>query len=91
MNWYLNREAGRVNHRGQDIPEGKKIYLSQDQAKLHNRSSEKVAKCSAPTDQKEAAVLADWEIFQSKDLSEADSKPDSKVERQKKRRTKKGE
>lgn len=64
-NWYQNRMAESVNHRGQNIPEGKKVYLSEAQAKLHNARTEKVAKTDAPKDQKEVGVLADWEEYQS--------------------------
>ena len=64
-NWYQNRMESGVTHRGQNIPKDKKLYLSDAQAKLHNGKQEKVAKTKPPKDEKEVAVLADWEEFKA--------------------------
>ena len=59
--WYQNRMESGVTHRGQSIPKGKKVLLTEAQAKLHNSKQEKVAKLDKPpTDSKEVGVLADW-------------------------------
>ncbi len=58
--WYQNRMESGVTHRGQNIPKGKKVLLTEAQAKLHNGTQEKVAKTEPPKDSSEAGVLADW-------------------------------
>ena len=63
--WYQTREAGNLQHRSQVIPEGKKILLTEEQAKLHNKQGEKVAKCDSPTEEKEAGVLAEYQEWKS--------------------------
>ncbi|MDJ0591126.1 MAG: hypothetical protein QNJ72_14210 [Pleurocapsa sp. MO_226.B13] len=60
-NWYLTREAGNLQHRGLPIPEGKKIMLTEEQAKLHNKAGEKVVLTDAPKEAKEVGVLAEFQ------------------------------
>ena len=66
--WYITREAGNLNHRNQIIPEGKKILLTEAQAKLHNTKSEKVAKCEPPKEAKEVGVLTEWEEYKKSEV-----------------------
>ncbi|MEM7756572.1 MAG: hypothetical protein AAF298_00370 [Cyanobacteria bacterium P01_A01_bin.40] len=61
--WYQNRMEAGVTHRGQNIPEGKKLYLTEAQAEIHNGSQQKVAECEPPKESKEAGVLADWDEY----------------------------
>ncbi len=75
--WYQNRMESGVTHRGQNIPQGKMLYLTEAQAKLHNGTQEKVAKLDQPlTDSKEVGVLADWNEYQ--ESLKANQKPDPK-------------
>ena len=64
MNWYETRISERVQHKGQMIPNGAKIYLSDAQKDLHNRGEEKVVKCEAPNSKDGVAVLEDWKVYQ---------------------------
>ncbi|WP_319419473.1 hypothetical protein [Pleurocapsa sp. FMAR1] len=67
-NWYINREAGALNHCGVDIPEGKKILLSEEQASLHG---EKVEKSDAPVEKNESAVAAEFAEWQAQQEMES--------------------
>ena len=75
MNWYETRMSGRVQHKGQMIPSGAKIYLSDAQKDLHNRGEEKVVRCEAPNSKDGVAVLEDWEVFHRNQTIEPASSP----------------
>lgn len=70
MNWYETRISGRVQHKGQIVPAGAKLYLSDAQKELHNRGEEKVVECEAPDSINGVAVPEDWKVFQLNQKSE---------------------
>ena len=81
--WYQNRMESGVTHRGQNIPQGKMLYLTEAQAKLHNGKQEKVAKTEPPKDSGEAGVLADWEEWSKNQSASQQSKPKQEVKNKK--------
>ena len=70
MNWYETRISGRVQHKGQIVPAGAKLYLSDAQKELHNRGEEKVVECEAPDSINGVAVPEDWKVFELSQASE---------------------
>lgn len=70
--WYQNRMETSVTHRGQNIPKDKKLYLSEEQAKIHNANGEKVAKTNPPENDDEVGVLADLKLWE-KDQQDEDT------------------
>ncbi len=56
--WYLTREgSGDIIHKGKIIPPGHKIYLSEQQAKLHQ---EKIIKTEPPDSPQGTIILEDY-------------------------------
>ena len=47
-NWYLTRDGANIQHRGVKIDGGKKIRLTPDQVKTHNKNVEQVVKTEPP-------------------------------------------
>ena len=64
LDWYLTRTGNGLTHRGQKLPEGKKVRLTEDQVKLINRKEEKVAKTDAPVGPQEVAIFSEWHDWQ---------------------------
>jgi hypothetical protein len=57
--------AEGVNHRGFSVPKDKFLYLTEDQAKVHNKDNEqRVAKVETPPKKDDVAVLADFDEYQ---------------------------
>lgn len=82
--WYENRMESGVSHRGQAVAKGKKVYLTEAQAKLHNRTEEKLVKCDSPKAAVEAAVKADYDESEQANASNKSKseKQERKAERQ---------
>ena len=56
--WYLTREGSRdIIHKGKVIPPGHKIYLSEQQAKLHQAG---IVKTEPPDSPQGAIILEDY-------------------------------
>ena len=46
--WYLTRDGANIQHRGVKIDGGRKIRLTPEQAKLHNKNVEQLIKTEPP-------------------------------------------
>ena len=61
MDWYLVRKAEqKLFHKGLEIPQDKKIFLSEDQVKNHNLYQEVVTQTKSPKSASECAVESEW-------------------------------
>lgn len=58
--WYLTKEQGSLFHGGEAIEPDKKIFLTEDQAKLHG---DKIESCEPPAELIEVGVKSEWEEF----------------------------
>lgn len=65
MDWYIALENCSIQHRGETIEPGKKIWLSEDLADLHNSLATQIELCPDPSDANEAAVKEDWLEYQA--------------------------
>lgn len=63
--WYQAKEGASLQHKGQVILPGKKIWLYPEYADIHNSVGEQVVECPDPIDASEAALLSDWEEWQA--------------------------
>jgi hypothetical protein len=57
-NWYQTQEGCSLQHEGLVVGESQKIFLTDEQAKLHNSLSEQVVKCDADKPDKSSTTKA---------------------------------
>lgn len=60
-NWYLTREGINGTHRGTKLRGNKKVLLSDEQVKLHNKHKEFLVQAEAPKTIDECANPSDFE------------------------------
>lgn len=63
--WYQTREGCSVQHGAKVIPPGKKIFLADELADLHNSIGDQVEKTEPPTKLEEVGVKAEWDAYQA--------------------------
>lgn len=61
-NWYTTRDGVNLQHKSKPISTGKRIFLSEAQAKLHGS---KVVKADAPKSVDDVGVKQEWFDYQS--------------------------
>lgn len=71
--WYQTKEGCNLQHAGQVITAGKKIFLSEDLASLHNSVGEQLVVCDEPASIEEVAVIAEWDYLQEQKANNVSS------------------
>ena len=80
--WYLTREPNLV-HKGSVVPTGAKIYLTPDQAKLHQA---KIVKTEPPDNQEKSFVLSDYSEYLGSKIQESEQEVTASKNKQKNKR-----
>ncbi len=73
--WYQNKMETGVSHRNYGDKKRKKIWLTNDQAKIHG---DKVEKCPPPKTISDCAAPEDHSYWQEEQQAKKVSKPDNK-------------
>ncbi len=77
--WYQTREGASLHHKNQLIAEGKRIFLTEAQAKLHG---DKLENSKAPTKPEEAGINEEYEQWLK--ANRPTTKPQTKIVENKK-------
>lgn len=72
--WYQTKEGCSLQHAGAIIPHGKKIFLPEELAALHNSTTEQLIKSEEPTSLEETGVKAEWDYLQEQKASKTSQK-----------------
>ena len=60
--WYTTRDGANLQHKSQPVTNGKRIFLTEAQAKLHGDAIEK---SEAPTKVEDAGVKSEYDEWQA--------------------------
>ena len=72
-NWYTTREGANLQHKSQPISEGKRIFLTEAQAKLHGDAIDSV---EAPKSADESAIKSEYDEWLKTNPQVSSSKPE---------------
>ena len=80
-NWYTTREGANLQHKSQPIKNGKRIFLTAAQARLHGDT---ISEAEAPTMKNEVGVSDEWDEWLNAKGKTSSSNPETTENQEKK-------